>query len=156
MSIEMVLLFHEIYRETCSKTYSKHTRHLHSKLDRICSRLDHLTSKTTSHISQMSNFTENITSKTVKTFKSIVIEKRKTVITSSDSKKTTSRLYRKAARVSAQLTSSKKGEQISILWTVKKGWPDKKYNLYPDELQFAINFINSDETCRKEHSTIYR
>jgi len=36
------------------------------------------------------------------------------------------------------------------------GWPDTKYNLYPDELQFAINFINSDETCRKEHSTIYR
>jgi len=35
------------------------------------------------------------------------------------------------------------------------GYPDKKYHLYPDELQFAINFINSDEQCRKEHPTIY-
>ena len=101
--------FNEIYRETCSKTYSKHTKQLHSKLDRICSQLNHLSSETSSHISQISNFTKNTSSKTVKTFKSIVIEKRKTIVTTSDSKKTSDRLNRKAARVSAQLTASKKG-----------------------------------------------
>ena len=146
-----------LFRATCSKTHSKHSRQLYSKLDHICRRIDHLTSQTSSHITQMSNFTS--TSKTIKTFKSIVIEKRKTVtssVTSSDSKKTSERLHRKAARVSAKITSSKKGTNYYLLWTVKKGWPDKKYHLYPDELQFAINFINSEETCRKEHPTIYR
>ena len=57
----------------------------------------------------MSNFTEHLTSKTIKTFKSIVIEKRKIVVTSSDYKKTSDWLHRKAARVSAKITSSKKG-----------------------------------------------
>ena len=103
------LQLYEIYRDTCSKTYSKHTRHLHSKLDRICGQLNHLSSQTSSHISQISNFTKNTSSKTVKTFKSIVIEKRKTIVTSLDSKKTSDRLNRKAARVSAQLTAAKKG-----------------------------------------------
>ena len=82
------------------------------------------------------NFTEHVTSKTIKTFKSIVIEKRKTVVTSSDSKKILSeKLHRKAARVSAKITSSKKGTSKLIFYE-----PSKKVGQIQNTIFIQMNF----------------